>query len=153
MGLSAADRIANGGVNRQVEVRAVRIERIGVANSQFIASLPPAMLADDNAWIEFFAETRPGSHSAGRGAHVNPVAVLDSACCGSRWIQFDLRMQCALAQTRQITLLALTKETGFGARQNQWEGSSQVRTRNRADRRLDKVRQGRISVIKEGLGP
>src|ERR1700675_4071696 len=110
MGLSAADRIANGGVNRQVEVRAVRIERIGVANSQFIASLPPAMLADDNAWIEFFAEARPGSHSAGRGAHVNPIAVLDSARCGSRRIQFDLWVQCVLAQTRQCTMLGLTKE-------------------------------------------
>ena len=98
MGWSAADGIANGGVDRQVEVRAVRIERIGIANSQFIAALPPAVLADDNAWIELFAEPRPGSHSAGRGAHVNPVTVLDSACCGSRGIQFDLRMQCALAR-------------------------------------------------------
>src|ERR1700694_1941429 len=101
MGWSAADRIANDGVNRQIELRAVWTERIGVANSRFIASLPPAMLADDNAWIEFFAETRPGSHAAGRGVHVNPVALLDSACCCSRRIQFDLRMQCALAQTRQ----------------------------------------------------
>ena len=153
MGLSAADGIANGGVNRQVEVRALRIERIGVANSQFIASLPPAMLADDNAWIEFLAETRPSSHSAGRGAHVNPVAVLDSACCGSRRIQFDLRVRCVLAQTRQCTMLGLTKETGLGAGQDQREGSSQVRARNRADWRFDKIRQGRITVIEEGLGP
>ena len=133
MGWRAADRIANGGVDRQVEVRAVRTERIGIANSQFIATLPPAMLADDNAWIEFFAETRPGSHSAGRGAHVNPVAVPDSACCGSRRIQFDLRVQCALAQARQCTMLGLTKETGLGAGQDQREGRSQVRARNRAD--------------------
>ena len=130
-----------------------RTERIGIANSQFIASLPPAMLADDNAWIELFAETRPGSHSAGRGAHVNPISVLDSACCGSRRIQFDLRMQCALAQTRQCTMLGLTKQAGLGAGQDQREGSSQVRARNRADWRFDKVRQGRITVIKEGLGP
>ena len=153
MGWSAADGIANGGVDRQVEVRAVRIERIGIANSQFIAALPPAVLADDNAWIELFAEPRPGSHSAGRGAHVNPVTVLDSACCGSRGIQFDLRMQCALAQTRQCTVLALTKETGLGAGQDQGEGSRQVRARNRADWRFDEVRQGRITVIEEGLGP
>ena len=33
MGLSAADWIANGGVNRQVEVRAVRTEGIGGTNS------------------------------------------------------------------------------------------------------------------------
>ena len=153
MGWGAADGIANGGVNRQVEVSAVRIERIGIANSQFIATLPPAMLADDNAWIEFFAETRPGSHSAGRGTHVNPVSVLDSACCSGRWIQFDLRVQCALAQTRQCTMLGLTKQTGFGAGQDQREGRSQVRAGNRADWRFDKVRQGRIAVIKEGLGP
>ena len=124
-----------------------------IANSQFIATLPPAMLADDNAWIEFFAETRPGSHSAGRGTHVNPISVLDSACCGRRGIQFDLRMQCALAQTRQCTMLGLTKQTGLGARQDQREGSSQVRARNRADWWFDEVRHGRITVIKEGLGP
>ena len=124
-----------------------------IANSQFIATLPPAMLADDNAWIELVAEARPGPHSAGRGAHVNPVAVLDSACCRSRRIEFDLRMQCALAQARQCTMLGLTKETGLGAGQDQREGSSQVRARNRADWRFDKVRHGRITVIKEGLGP
>ena len=55
MGWSAADGIASGDVDHQVEVGAGRIERIGIANSQFIASLPPAMLADDNAWVEFFA--------------------------------------------------------------------------------------------------
>ncbi|HWN79512.1 MAG TPA: hypothetical protein VNN81_16870 [Bradyrhizobium sp.] len=153
MGLSAADWIANGGVNRQVEIRAVGIERIGTANSQFIASLPPAMFAHDNAWIEFFAETRPDSHSAGRGAHLNPIAVLDSACCGSRRIKLDLRVQCALAQTRQCTMLGLTKKTGLGAGQDQREGSRQVRARNRTDWRFDKVRQGRITVIEEGLGP
>src|SRR6266852_1660873 len=142
MGRSAADRIANGGVDRQVEVCAVRIERIGIANSQFIATLPPAMLADDNAWIEFFAETRPGAHPAGRGAHVNPISVVDSACCGSRGMQFDLRVQSALAQTWQCAMLGLTKQAGFGAGQDQREESSQVRARNRADWRLDKVRQG-----------
>ena len=94
---STADRIANGDVDRQVEVCPVLIERIGIANSQFIATLPPAMLADDDAWIECFAEPRPGSHPAGRGAHVNPVSFVDSACCGSRRMQFDLRVQSALA--------------------------------------------------------
>src|ERR1700694_5457233 len=69
----AADGIADGDVDRQVEIRAVRIEKIGPAGSQFIASLPPAMLADDNPWIEFFAETRLGSHFARGGAHVNPI--------------------------------------------------------------------------------
>lgn len=113
MGWSAADGIANGGVDRQVEVRAVRIERIGIANSQFIAALPPAVLADDNAWIELFAETRPGLHSAGRGTHVDPISILDSACCGGRWIQFDLWMQCALAQARQCTVLGLTNRLGL----------------------------------------
>src|SRR6266404_4914863 len=99
MGRSAANGIANGAVDRQGEVCAVLIERIGIANSQFIATLPPAMLADDNAWIELFAKTRPGSHPAGRGAHVNPISVVDSACRGGRGMQFDLRVQGALAQT------------------------------------------------------
>jgi len=80
MGWSAADRIANAGVDRQVKVRAVRIERIAIANSQFIATLPPAMLAYDDARIELFTEARAGPHSAGRGADVNPISVPDSAC-------------------------------------------------------------------------
>src|SRR5450432_3520131 len=149
----AADGIANSGVDGQVEIRAVRTERIGIAGSQFIASLPPAMLTDDNAWVELWTETRPGSHSAGRGAHVNPISILDAACCSGRRMQFDLRMQCALAQTRQRTMLALTKQAGLGARQDQRIASSQVGARNRADWRFDKVRQGRITVVEKGLGP
>ena len=117
--MSAADRIANGGVNRQVEVCAVRIKRIGVANSQFIASLPPAMFANDNAWIELIAETRAGAHSTGRSTHVNPIAVPDSACRGSRGIEFNLRLGRVLAQTRQRTMLSLTEQTWLGAGQDQ----------------------------------
>src|SRR6476646_897777 len=111
------------------------------------------MLTDDNAWIEFFAETRPGSHSAGRGAHVNPISILDSASGGRRRMQLNLWIQCALAQARQGPMLALTKQSGFGAGQDQRKGRGQVRARNRADRRLDEVRQGGITAIKEGLGP
>src|SRR5258708_8308675 len=150
---SAADRIANGGVNRQIEVCAIRIERIGIANSQFVASLPPAMLADNDTWIKFFAEKRPGSHPPGRGAHVNPVSVLDSSHRSGRGMQFDLGVQSAFAQTWQCAMLALTKQAGLGAGQYQREGGSQIRARNGADWWFDKVRQGRITVIKEGLGP
>ena len=115
MGWGAADGISNDGVNRQIKVRAVRIEGIGDAHSQLTATLPPAMLANDNAWIKGFAEPRTGPHPAGRGADVNPIAILDSAGCGSHGIEFDLRVRCALAQTRQCTMLGLTKETGLGA--------------------------------------
>src|SRR6202521_5983030 len=115
MGWRTADGVANGDVDGQVEVRAVRIEQIGIPSSPFIATLPPAMLADDNARIEFFAETRPGSHSAGRGAHINPISILDSASGGRRRMQLNLRIQCALAQARQCPMLALTKQRGFGA--------------------------------------
>src|SRR5258707_1614303 len=62
-------------------------------------------------------------------------------------------MQCALAQTRKRTMLALTKQAGLGTRQDQREGSSQVRTCKGADWWFDKVRQRRITVIKKGLGP
>src|SRR6516162_11392288 len=137
MRLSAADRIANGGVNRQIEVRAIRAERIGGANSQFIATLPPAVLTDNNAWIDLFVEARPGAHSAGWGAHVNPIAILDSARRRGRRIQFDLRVHCVLAQTRQRTMLGLTKQTWLGAGQDQRVRSSQVRADNRTNRRLD----------------
>ena len=153
MGWSAADRIANAGVDRQVEVRAVRIERIAIANSQFIATLPPAMLAYDDARIELFTEARPGPHSAGGGAYVNPISVPDSACCGRRGIELDLRIQCALAQARQCTMLGLTKETGFRACQDQGERRSQVGASDRAHGWFDKIRHGRIAVIKEGFRP
>jgi hypothetical protein len=46
-------------------------------------------------------------------------------------------MQCALAQARHCAVLALTKETGFGAGQDQREGSKQVAPRNRADGPFD----------------
>ena len=111
------------------------------------------MLADDNAWIEFIAEAGPGSHSTGRGTHVNPVSVLDSSRRSGRGMQFDLGVQSAFAQTWQSTMLGLTKETGLGAGQYQGEGCSQVRTRDWADWRFNEVRQGWITVIEEGLGP
>ena len=153
MGWRAADGIADAGVDGQVEVRAVRTERIAIANSQFIATLPPAMLADDDTRIELFTEARPGPHSAGRGAHINPISIPDAACRGRRGIQLDLRIQCALAQARQRTMLGLTKQTGLRARQDQREGRGQVGAGDRADGWFDKVRHGRIAVIKEGLGP
>ncbi len=100
------------------------------------------MLADDNARIEFFAEPRPGSHPAGRGAHGNPISIVDSACRGGCRMQLDLRVQSALAQAWQCAMLGLTKQAGFGAGQDQREGGSQVGARNRADWRLNKIRQG-----------
>ena len=111
------------------------------------------MLAYDNAWIEFFAETRAGSHPAGWGAHGNPISVVDSACRGSCRMQLDLRVWGTLAQTWQCAMLGLAKQAWFGAGQDQRKGNSQVGARNRAVWRLDKVRQGRITVIEEGLGP
>src|SRR5216684_1059992 len=96
--------------------------------------------ADDNTRIELWTETRLGSHSARGGTHVNPISILDTAYRSSRRMQFDLRMQCALAQTWQCTMLALTKQAGLGARQDQRIGSSQVSARDRADWRFDKVR-------------
>ena len=86
MGWRAADGIADAGVYRQVEIRAVRIERIAIANAQFIATLPPAMLADDHARIEFVTEARPRPHATDRGAHIDPITISDAACRGRRWI-------------------------------------------------------------------
>src|ERR1700730_7259079 len=153
MGWSAADRIADAGVDRQVEVRAVRTERIAIANAQLIATLPPAMLAYDDARIELGTEARPRPHSAGRGAHIDPISISDAACRGRCGIELDLRIQCALAQARQRTMLGLTKKTGFCARQDQREGSGEVRASDRAHGWFDKIRHGRIAVIKEGLRP
>jgi hypothetical protein len=68
-------------------------------------------------------------------------------------MQFDLGVQSAFAQTWQCAMLALTKQAGLGAGQDQRETVSQVGTRKRADWRFNEVRQGRVAVIKEGLGP
>jgi len=153
MGWRAADGIANADVDHQVEVRTVRIERIAIANSEFIATFPPAMLAYDDARIELFTEARPGPHSAGRGAYVDPIPVPDPAgrgCCG---IHLDLRIQCALAQAWQGPVLALTKKAGLRARQDQREGCSQVGACDRARGWVDKIRHGRVAMIKEGFRP
>ena len=121
MGWRAADGIADTGVDGQVEVRAIRTERIAIANAQFIATLPPAMLAHDDARIELVTEARPSPHAADRGAYVNPISVPDAACRGRRGIELDLRIQCALAQARQGAMLGLTEQTGFRAGQDQGE--------------------------------
>ena len=86
MGWRAADGVADAGVDRQVEVRTVRTERIAIGNAQFLATLPPAMLAHDDARIELVTEARPRPHSAGRGAHVDPISISDAACRGRRGI-------------------------------------------------------------------
>src|SRR4029078_10604749 len=133
MGWRAADGIANAGVHGQVEVHAVRLERVAMANSQFVATLPPAMLPHDDARIELLAEARPGAHATCRGAHADPIAVPNSArrC---RWgIEFDLGIRCALAQARQRTMLGLAKQAGFRARQDQGERRSEVGASDRTD--------------------
>jgi hypothetical protein len=50
-------------------------------------------------------------------------------------------------------MLGLTKKTGFRARQDQREGRSQVGASDRAHGWFDKIRHGRIAVIKEGFRP
>ena len=63
-----------------------KAERIAIANTQFLATLPPAMLAHDDARIELGTEARPRPHSAGRGAHFDPISIFDAACRGRRGI-------------------------------------------------------------------
>jgi hypothetical protein len=50
-------------------------------------------------------------------------------------------------------MLGLTKKTGFRARQDQGEGRGEVWAGDRADGWFDKIRHGRIAVIKEGFRP
>ena len=100
-----------------------------------------------------FAEARPGPHSAGRGAHVDPITVLDSACRGCRRNQLDLRVQ-----SRACAGLAVP-DAGSDKTDWAWRRSgSKGRKRpgqgaQPGQRRFDKIRQGRIAVIKEGLRP
>jgi hypothetical protein len=114
----AADGIADRGIDGGVEVGAIRTERIAIGEAQFVAALPPAMLADDDARIKLRAETCARPHGAGRGAQLDPISVADAAGRGRRGMELDLRIQRAFAQGRQRTMLGLTEHAGLGAGQD-----------------------------------
>src|SRR5262245_39674359 len=52
----SADGIADGGVDGQIEIRALRAERVIASDPQFVTALPPAVLPDDDARIKLVVQ-------------------------------------------------------------------------------------------------
>src|SRR5580704_11245867 len=63
---SAADRVERSPANDQVQIGAVRPERVVPGGTDPSAGLPPAMLADHNPRIEVLVEAGARSHTAFR---------------------------------------------------------------------------------------
>src|SRR4030095_566370 len=102
---SAADRVARGGADEQVEVGAHRPQRVVAGRAELGTALPPAVLAHDHTWIEVRIEPGAGAHAAFRRLDRHPVAVGDPARLRRRGMQLHCGMWGALAQTRQRVVL------------------------------------------------
>src|SRR5439155_25154077 len=70
----AADRIDRRCPDQQVEIGAVRAERVVAGRAELGAGLPPAMLADHDARVEVVVEPGAGAHAALRGLDRHPLA-------------------------------------------------------------------------------
>ena len=97
----AADWVHRCASDQQIEVRAQRSERVVAGRPELWASLPPAVLSDDDARIEMLVEPRSGAHTALWGLHRYPVAGGNAARVGRRGMKLDFRMLGAFAQPRQ----------------------------------------------------
>ena len=95
----AANRITHRGIDRQVEVVALWIRRIRTGSSEFIATLPPAVLSDHDATIQRVIEAGFGAHRSVHCPDFDPIAVANaSRSCGCR-VQLDFRVEGSSAQT------------------------------------------------------
>src|SRR5438105_998641 len=70
----AAARIERRAADDQVEVGAVRSERVIAGCADLLAGLPPAVLADDHIGIEAVVEAGAGAHAPLRRLDRHPVA-------------------------------------------------------------------------------
>src|SRR5689334_9426856 len=149
----AADRIADRRIDRVIEIRTLRTERIIGRQIEPGAGLPPAMLADDHPRIELVVETRPRPHAAGRCLDRNPAARRDAARRRGFWMQLDLGILRALAQARQATMLALAEHRWLRASENQRIARHEIGPTHGTDLRLDEVGKCRIAMIEKGFRP
>ena len=95
----SADSIKHRAANDQVEIGAVRCERVIPRRVYLRAGLPPAVLANHHTGIEVVIQPRAGTYSAFRRYDRHPVAVGDATCLRRRGMQFHFRMRSTLAQT------------------------------------------------------
>src|SRR5437773_6266703 len=128
MSWRAAHRIAVRRVHGKIEIGALRGERIVARRIEFLAGLPPAMLANDDARIELVIEAGLGSHAARRCLNGDPAAGRDAARRCRVGMQFDLRVLCALSQAWQGAMLRLAEECGLRASEHQREPRDKIGT-------------------------
>ena len=154
--------IADGGVDGQIEIRALRAERViaGAPNSSQLCHQPCS--PDDDARIKSVVQPGACPHAAGRRLDRHPVPGADAARRRRVRMQFHLRIERALAQARQGAMLALAEQGRLGAGQHQGKRAARSGLRSRADLRFDEVGQrphsrarGRVSdqnsILRDGV--
>ena len=147
----SADWIKRLAADDQIEIGAVRRERVVPRRADFRAGLPPAVLANDYTRIEVLVQPRTGTYTALRRCNRYPVAVRDATCLRRRGVQFHFRMRGAVAQTGQCAMLSRTEKRWFRPGQDQREALHQIRPRHWAGLWLHEIGQGRVAVVEEGL--
>src|SRR4029450_13556219 len=93
----------------QVEIGAVRAERIVAGRADLRAGLPPAVLAARDARLQGLVERPPRADAALRRLPRHPVARLDPTLGGCHRVQLDLWIALAAAQARQAAVLGLAE--------------------------------------------
>ena len=136
----AAYGITYSWVYRAIVVGAITAERIISGQTKFLAGLPPAVLADNDARIQIVVKFCARAHPPCRGCHYHPRSRrYPPRTCGV-WMYFDLRIRGALAQAGQATVLRLAEQAGLRARQHEREFGCEVRACHRPEERLDELR-------------
>ena len=110
MGRGAADGVAKGSTDNQIEVGSIGTEWVIAVLVNFFACLPPAVLTAHNAGIETFVDARAGANTALWRLDCDPIAGGNATNLGSVRMELNLRMPRMLAQTGQATVLALAEK-------------------------------------------
>src|SRR5438876_805710 len=86
VGDRAADRVDRLVADNQVEVCSLRTERVIAGHANVRACLPPAMLAADDMRLKGVIHPGTRPHAPSRCLNAYPVAGVDPALAGSRWV-------------------------------------------------------------------
>src|SRR5262245_13841322 len=106
----AADRVDHLVADNQVEIGAIRSERVISGRTNVRASLPPAVLSAHDIRRKCVIQPRTRPIASCRCLDVYPVARADAALGRSRRMHLDLRIERAPSQTRQRPMLALAEQ-------------------------------------------
>ena len=113
----AADRIDDAVSNDQIEVDSIRTKGIIARRSNLRTSLPPAVLATDHIGLQRIVQTGACPDAAFRCFNFHPIARMDAALGGGRWMQLNFRIQRLPAQAGQLEIArVLADEEGLQLR-------------------------------------